>query len=231
MRCFMAPAPHCPACFSPCLVTMRCMRGLVMSPAGIFAVLAMPVVAFVLGRQTDARWVIVVGLLVMAAGNYWMSLLNLDISPGQVVWPRVVTIVGLSICFAPANVAAYLYTPKELRGAAVGLLSLLRNEGGSVGTSLSQALHEQREQFHSLRLGEYLDPFNPAVQSFTDQARAMFLQQTGDPVVSQQLALAGSRQCAPAAGVGPCLFRLLLGVRHGDACARATRSVDEALGG
>src|ERR1700751_4416126 len=79
------------------------------------------------------------GLLFMAAGNYWMSQLNLDISPGQVVWPRVVVIVGVSVCFAPLNVAAYLYTPKELRGAAVGLLSLLRNEGGSVGTSLSQA--------------------------------------------------------------------------------------------
>ena len=163
--------------------------GLVMSPAGLFAILAMPVVAIALRRQTDARWVILVGLLVMAAGNYWMSLMNLDISPGQVVWPRVVTVAGLAICFAPANVAAYLYTPKELRGAAVGLLSLLRNEGGSVGTSLSQALHEQREQFHSLRLGEYLDPFNPAVQSFTDQARAMFLEQSGDPVASQQLAL------------------------------------------
>jgi DHA2 family multidrug resistance protein len=163
--------------------------GIVMSPAGLFAVMVMPVVAIVLRRQTDARWVIIVGLLVMAAGNYWMSLMNLDISPGQIVWPRVATVAGLAICFAPANVAAYLYTPKELRGAAVGLLNLLRNEGGSVGTSLSQALHEHREQFHSLRIGEYLDPFNPALQSFTDQARAMFLEQSGDPVASQQLAL------------------------------------------
>jgi DHA2 family multidrug resistance protein len=162
--------------------------GLVMSPAGFFAVLAMPVVARVLGRQTDARWVIMVGLLVMAAGNYWMSQLNLDISPGQVVWPRVAVIVGLAICFAPANVAAYLYTPKELRGAAVGLLSLLRNEGGSIGTSLSQALQDHREQFHTLRLGEYLDPFNPAVHSFTEQSQAFLLQQTGDPVVSRELA-------------------------------------------
>jgi DHA2 family multidrug resistance protein len=117
-----------------------------------------------------------------------MSQLNLDISPGQVVWPRVVMIVGLSICFAPANVAAYLYTPKELRAAAVGLLSLLRNEGGSVGTSLSQALQERREQFHTLRLGEYLDPFNPAVHSFTEQSQAFLLQQTGDPVASRELA-------------------------------------------
>ena len=81
-----------------------------------------------------------------------------------------------------------IYTPPLMRGAAVGLLSLLRNEGGSVGTSMAQTLQERREQFHTLRLGESLDPFNPAVQSFLEQAQARFLQQTGDPTVAQQLA-------------------------------------------
>jgi len=114
---------------------------------------------------------IMAGLLIMAAGNYWMSQLNLEISPGQVVWPRVVLVLGLSICFAPANVAAYLYTPPLLRGAAVGLLSLLRNEGGSVGTSMAQTLQERRDQFHTLRLGESLDSLNQAVVSFLEQAR------------------------------------------------------------
>jgi MFS transporter, DHA2 family, multidrug resistance protein len=160
--------------------------GLVLSPAGVFAVLAMPIVGRLLGRGMDARWMMALGLLTMAAGNYWMSQMNLDISPGQVVWPRVVLVVGLSICFAPANVAAYLYTPLALRGAAVGLLSLLRNEGGSVGTSLAQTVAERRLQFHSLRLGEYLDPFNAAAHSFLAQARALF--QTSDPALSQQQA-------------------------------------------
>ncbi|MGA8170907.1 MAG: DHA2 family efflux MFS transporter permease subunit [Methylocystis sp.] len=162
--------------------------GLVMSPAGFFSVLTLPVVGFLLGRQTDARRLMLTGLLVMAAGNYWMSQLNLDISPGQVVWPRVVMIVGMSVCFAPTNVAAYLYTPMKLRGAAVGLLSLLRNEGGSVGTSLSQALQDHREQIHTLRLGEYLDPFNPAVRSFLEQSKEFLLQQTGDQALSRELA-------------------------------------------
>ena len=76
----------------------------------------------------------------------------------------------------------------RLRGAAIGILSLLRNEGGSVGVSLSQTFEERRDQFHVLRLGEYLDPFNPAVASFLGQARGVFLQQTGDPVAAQQLA-------------------------------------------
>jgi DHA2 family multidrug resistance protein len=163
--------------------------GLVMSPAGIAAVLAMPIVGRLLGLRMDARWLIAVGLLLMTAGNYWMSQLNLDISPGQVVWPRVVMVAGLAVFFAPANVAAYLYTPLALRGAAIGLASLLRNEGGSVGVSLSQTVVERRDQFHVLRLGEYLDPLNAAASNFLARAQAFFVQQTGDPVASRQLAV------------------------------------------
>ncbi len=162
--------------------------GLAMSPAGFFAVLVMPFVGRALGKGTDARWLLAAGLLIMAIGNYWMSQMNLDVSPGQIVWPRVMLVLGLSMCFAPANVAAYLYTPPLLRGAAVGLLSLLRNEGGSVGTSMAQTIQERRDQFHTLRLGETLDAFNANVASFLDQARGVFLQQTGDPTAAQQLA-------------------------------------------
>lgn len=159
-----------------------------MSPSGIFAVIAMPIVGLLIGRRMDARWLIAAGLLLMTAGNYWMSQLNLDISPGQAIWPRVLVVLGLSVCFAPANVAAYLYTPLALRGAAIGLLSLLRNEGGSVGVSLSQTFQERRDQFHILRLGEYLDPFNAAAKAFLTQAQSLFLRQTADPVALQQLA-------------------------------------------
>jgi len=162
--------------------------GLVMSPAGIGALVAMPFVGRALGRGADARWLLAAGLLIMAIGNYWMSQMNLEISPGQVVWPRVMLVFGLSMCFAPANVAAYLYTSPLLRGAAVGLLSLLRNEGGSVGTSMAQTIQERRDQFHVLRLGESLDSFNATVASFLEQARGVFLQQTGDPSAAQQLA-------------------------------------------
>jgi len=163
--------------------------GLVMSPGGFFAVLAMPIVGITLGRGKDARWLIAAGLLAMTAGNYWMSQMTLDVSPGEVVWPRVVLVAGLAVCFAPLNVAAYLYTPKELRGAAVGLLSLLRNEGGSVGTSTAQTFNERRDQFHSLRLGEYLDPFNAAAHAFIGNAKAFFLQHTADPHAAQQFAV------------------------------------------
>jgi DHA2 family multidrug resistance protein len=163
--------------------------GLVLSPAGIFTIMAIVIVGALLGRGMDARWLIGSGLLIVAAGNFWMSRLNLDIAPSQVIWPRVVMVGGLGLVFAPLNVAAYIYIPRSLRGAAVGLLALLRNEGGSVGTSLGQTITERREQFHSLRLGEYLDPLNPAVTSYLAQVRPGYLEQTGDPVGAQQMAL------------------------------------------
>jgi MFS transporter, DHA2 family, multidrug resistance protein len=162
--------------------------GLVLSPAGVFTILAIIIVGALLGRGLDARWLIATGLLLLGAGNFWMSRLNLGISPWQVVWPRVVMIAGLGLVFAPVNVAAYLYMPRALRGAAVGLLSLLRNEGGSVGTSLGQTITERRDTFHTLRLGDNLDTLNPAVNDYLAQTQPGYLKQIGDPVGALQMA-------------------------------------------
>jgi DHA2 family multidrug resistance protein len=161
--------------------------GLVQSPSGLFSILMLLIVGFVLGRGADARWLIAGGLLVMAAGCYWMALMNLYISPEIVIWPRVVTICGLSMIFAPLNVAAFKYVPQHLRAAAVGMFALLRNEGGSVGTSMAQTMEQRRLQFHVSRVGEFLDPLNPQVNAFSEQGRAVFFQQTGDPAGSQQM--------------------------------------------
>jgi DHA2 family multidrug resistance protein len=165
------------------------LSGLVQSPAGLGSILMLVVVGTLLGRGVDARWLIAGGLLVMAAGCYWMARMNLYISPWQVVWPRVVTIAGLSMIFAPLNVAAFKYIPTHLRGAAVGLFALLRNEGGSVGTSMAQTIQERRLQFHTSRVNEFLDPLNQHVGTFLEQARAFFYQQTGDAAGSHQRAV------------------------------------------
>ncbi len=168
--------------------------GLVLSPAGIGAIMVLFVVGLLLTRRVDARHLMAVGLLTLGMGNYWMSRLNLEISPWQVVWPRVVVIAGLSMLFAPLNVAAFLYIPRDLRGAAVGLLALLRNEGGSVGTSVAQTILERREQFHTLRLNEGLDSLNPAVNELLKQGQAFFRRYTGDAPLSQQMTLQALEQ-------------------------------------
>ena len=54
---------------------------------------------------------------------------------------------------------------------------------------MGQTIAERREIFHALRLNENLDQFNPAVNSYFDQAQLRFLQQTGDPAAAHQMAL------------------------------------------
>ncbi len=162
--------------------------GLVLSPAGLFAVIMLFIVGTLLSRGLDARYLMAAGLVTMAVGNFWMSRMNLGISPWQVVWPRVVFISGLSMLFAPLNVAAFMRIPKELRGAAVGLLAL-PNEGGSVGTSVGKIILDRREQFHTLRLNESLDTLNPALTPYLSEGHRFFLQQSGDAVAARQMTL------------------------------------------
>ena len=55
--------------------------GLVLSPAGIFAIIVLAIVGRLLGRGVDARYLMASGLFILGVGGYWMSRLNLEISP------------------------------------------------------------------------------------------------------------------------------------------------------
>jgi DHA2 family multidrug resistance protein len=163
--------------------------GLVLSPGGISSITMLVIVGFLLGRGVDARYLIAAGLIVLAVANYWTAYLNLEISPWQAVAPRMVLTAGLGLIFAPINVAAYMYVSPKLRGSAIALVSLLRNEGGSFGTSMSQTIQQRRDQFHLARLNEFLDPLNPHLKSYLAETQQLFLQFTGDPVLARQMAL------------------------------------------
>jgi DHA2 family multidrug resistance protein len=163
--------------------------GLVMSPSGVSSLAAMVLVGVLMARGWDARWLIAAGLVAMVASQYWMARMNLQISPWQVVGPRMLLTLGLGLLFSPMSVAAYKYVPKHMRGAAIGLLSLLRTEGGSVGTSMAQTTQERREQFHLSRLTDCLGPLNTHVRELLAKGRELYLQRTGDPARSPLLSL------------------------------------------
>jgi DHA2 family multidrug resistance protein len=163
--------------------------GMMMSPSGVSSLVAMVVAGFLMGRQLDARWLFAVGLLIMAAASYARAQMNLEIGPWEVVWPHMMVMLGIGLVFAPISVAAYKYTPVHLRASAVGLLSLLRTEGGSVGTSLAKIIEARREQFHLSRLVDGLSPLNQRVQEFLERARLFYLQRTGDPARARLLSL------------------------------------------
>jgi DHA2 family multidrug resistance protein len=68
------------------------------------------------------------------------------------------------------------------------LFALLRNEGGSVGTSIAGTLRDRSEQFHLQRLGECLDPHSPNLGASLDELRTTFLGVTSDQACTESMA-------------------------------------------
>src|SRR5262249_19182451 len=128
------------------------------------------------------------GAVVMATGLYWFSTMNLQVSPGQLVWPRGVQMIGTSALFPALSVATFLYLPKEWRGPAAGIFAALGNEGCSAGTTLGKELGTRRAPLHTERLVEGLNPFNVTFNDAAQALQAGFYHLTGDPVGSQRMA-------------------------------------------
>jgi DHA2 family multidrug resistance protein len=163
--------------------------GLVLSPAGFFTMLEMPIIGILLSRRVDARWLIMTGLAVAAGAAWWMSTLNLEVSPLQVVWPRVVQTLGAGLLWVPINTAAYLYVPREQTNNASGLFNLIRNEGASIGVATATTMLERHAQAHQNWLVGHVTPLSQAATDALARLSALGWSVSGDPVASQAQAL------------------------------------------
>jgi DHA2 family multidrug resistance protein len=163
--------------------------GLVMSPAGLATMTVMPMIGIALGKGVDARWLIVLGLTIVGVACLWMASMNLNIAPGQVIWPRCVQTVGAGLLWVPINTAAYAYISKENTSNASGLYNLIRNEGSSIGVAVTNTLLQRRTQFHHGRLVEGLDRYNPVVTRWLAGTAGAFRQAGSDVVLAGRQAL------------------------------------------
>lgn len=59
---------------------------------------------------------IFVGLIICGVANYWMSQTNLEISPFEVIWPRVMMIAGLGLLFAGERGGLHVHAQGMARG-------------------------------------------------------------------------------------------------------------------
>jgi MFS transporter, DHA2 family, multidrug resistance protein len=163
--------------------------GLVLSPAGLVTMLVMPMIGIALSKGVDARWLIVLGLTIVGSTCLWFGSLNLEIAPGQVMWPRICQTVGAGLLWVPINTAAYAYISKEQTSNASGLFNLIRNEGSSIGVSLTNTLLARRTQFHHSRLVEGLDRYNPVAMQWLDGAAGTMRAVGSDPALAARQAV------------------------------------------
>jgi DHA2 family multidrug resistance protein len=153
------------------------LSGLVLSPGGIVICIAMPAVGMLL-RRYQARWLVIFGVAVSAAGLIAMSRFTLQLDYATAVRSRIVQSFGLAFIFVPISTVAFLRIPRERMNYATGLYNLARNIGGSSGIAATTTMLARRAQFHQSMLVSHLTPYDPAYRDALGKA-AMALQVRG----------------------------------------------------
>jgi DHA2 family multidrug resistance protein len=147
--------------------------GFALMPGGFVIMLLLPLVGFLLSRYSP-RWLLVFGLVVLAASLFHMTTFDLQMDFRTTMLARVLQAIGMAFLFVPINTAAYAFLPREKNNAASGLMNLARNMGGSVGISVVTTMLDRRTQVHQTNLSRNLSQSNIVLQGMIDGAsRAM----------------------------------------------------------
>ena len=146
--------------------------GLAISPGGLLIMMMLPFVGIMLGK-IEARWMILLGLIITSAALLHMTTFNTNIDYKYAAIARCYQAAGLALLFVPINTVAYAFVPRNKNNAASGLVNLARNVGGSVGISAVTTLITRRTQFHQARLTEGMDRLNPYFNTALNGASAV----------------------------------------------------------
>jgi DHA2 family multidrug resistance protein len=150
------------------------LSGLVLSPGGIMVIIMLPLVGKLVTHY-DARWLVVIGVVIVAASLFHMARFNLDIDFRTAMMARIYQSAGMAFLFVPINVMAFYFIPKEKFNNATGIINLARNIGGSVGIAGVVTLLARRTQFHQGMLLAHMTPLDLAYQNLVNgSARILF---------------------------------------------------------
>jgi len=161
--------------------------GIAVSPRGMGAILAMPIIG-VLTSRMDNRYIIAFGFFLFAVCSLWFANVDLQISQWSLLWPIVLSGFGSGCIFVPLSTTTMAGLRNEEIGNASGLYNLLRNIGGSIGISIVNTIVARHEQVHRAYMVHWIDPTRPTYQQQMQGITTLLGQSAGPngPVLSTQ---------------------------------------------
>jgi len=137
--------------------------GLLMTPRGFGTMFSMMVVGRIAGK-VDLRYVIAVGVVVMAVSLWQMTQFSMWMSQWEIISSGVVQGIGMGLTFVPLSTLTFSTLAPSYRTEGTSLYSLIRNIGSSIGISMvTTYLAQQSQRNHSVFSG-FINPFNKALQ-------------------------------------------------------------------
>ena len=137
-------------------------------------IIMLPIVGKLLSHF-DARWLVIIGVVIVASSLFHMATFNLDIDFNTAMMARIYQSAGMAFLFVPTNVMAFYFIPKEKFNNATGIINLARNIGGSFGIANVVTLLARRSQFHQGMLASHMTLFDSAYQGLVNgSARLLY---------------------------------------------------------
>ncbi|MFP5276859.1 MAG: DHA2 family efflux MFS transporter permease subunit [Acidobacteriota bacterium] len=153
--------------------------GLALTAGGITLVFVMPFAGWATGKFS-ARTLSLIGFtLLVITFRYAAYVTNMQMSFAQASWLRVVQMLPLPFCFISITNAAYIGMPKEESNQVAGLINFVRNLGGSILISITNAQVTSRSMWHEQHLQQYMQPGSVAYQQHVQALSGFFGQVAG----------------------------------------------------
>lgn len=150
--------------------------GLTLGAGGLCIMLAMMVTGAIASKLPVQRFLVVLGLLVIAYAMWHFTTLSLQIDFASLMWARVLQMIGLPLILIPVASLSFLGLPPEKSNEASALSTLLRNLGGSIGIAWVVNLLHQRTHLHYERLGEHVIPATMPLSTWSSLADTLYQQ-------------------------------------------------------
>lgn len=147
--------------------------GLVVSPRGIGAICAMPLVG-ILVSKIDTRILVTTGFTVFAICSLFWGGITLQIGPWSLLLPIIVSGFALGMVFVPLSTVTLGELPAEAVGNGSGLYNLMRNIGGSIGISIVDTILVRHQQLHRNELAQNLAQASPILQHSLHSFTSLF---------------------------------------------------------
>jgi MFS transporter, DHA2 family, multidrug resistance protein len=150
------------------------LAGLSLSGGGLALIFVMPLAGQAVGRF-PARNIIAFGFAFFAVSYYLTATrLNLGLSFASSSWLRVAQVSAIPFVFISVTTAAYFGMPREKNNQVSGLINFVRNIGGSILISITNAIVTERGQFHQNQLNKYVVPASANYQQKVTSLTSVF---------------------------------------------------------
>jgi len=156
---------------------------------GVFQLMAIPVYTYC-ARRVDLRWLLMIGLALLALGVWNFTPITHDWGWREFLLPQALRGFAQQFAVAPTVTLTLGGLAPERLKLASGLFNLMRNLGGAIGIAACGTVLNDRTNLHFLRLAEHLTAANPAAVNLLTSAGSRYAAAfSGDPDHGSLLAL------------------------------------------